>query len=115
MTGIVKTLYQTSVNNAVTNITNGQFNLKTLQAELPYQVFSDILAQIVAKDRSAYYNKVYPYLKAELVLKTSVQNWIDVDMRLVHFPDHVDRELTRDIWIEVKHTDTDEYEEDYEE
>ena len=108
----VKTLYHTTVDNTVANITSGKVNLKHLEPSLPYQIYSDILNRIVAIDRQKYRNQVYPYLKAELVLKTSVQNWIDEQMRLVRFPDHVDRELTRAIWIEVKNADTDEYEED---
>ena len=108
----VQTLYQTTVNHTVANLTSGKINLKDLETNLPYQIYSDILAQIVSLDRQKYQNKIYPYLKAELVLKTSVQNWIDEDMRTVRFYDHIDRELTRDIWIEVKDVDADEYEED---
>jgi hypothetical protein len=106
------TLYQKTVDNTVTNINNGKIDLKNLEPRLPYQIYSDILNRIVAQDRQKYRNQVYPFLKAELMLKTSVQNWVDEDMRLVRFSDHVDRELTRDIWIEVKNTDSDEYEED---
>lgn len=105
------TLYQKTVDNMVANINNGKIDLKNLETTLPSRIYYDILRQIIAKDRSNYRQNVHPFLKAELMLKTSV-HWVDEQMRLVRFSDHVDRELTRDIWIEVKNTDSDEYEED---
>jgi hypothetical protein len=96
----VKTLYQTGLEDILSRVDDGELTLKYLRKMIPERIYQDVLDQIIAKDRSSYYNKVHPFFKAELVLKEWTNNWID---------DHVDRE-PRDICIEVKHTDFDDYE-----